>query len=99
MRRGYIRRNARVDNNAKAIVDGLNALPGVKAVAIGQPLDLLVGYCGINFVIEVKNRDGKDKRGPSWEKQLTFMQEWPGRCAVVHDLDEAVKAIGYIHRG
>ncbi len=95
MTRGYRGRNAKVDANQNDIVNKLNELPDVQAVVIGEPLDLLVGYNFQNFLIEIKNSDGKDTRGPSWEKQKEFIAAWPGSVDVCRTFDAVLDAIGY----
>ena len=88
--------NARVDANQKDIVKALRDVPGVSVVSIGKPLDLLVGYHGRTFLIEIKNPDGKDRRGPSWEAQREFMNEWHGQSAVCDSVSQVLAVIGYV---
>lgn len=83
------------DANTAAIVDELRECRGVSVQHIGKPLDLLVGYAGQTFLVEIKNPDGKDKRGASWDRQLKFMQEWRGQSCVCHTAIEVLHAIGY----
>ncbi len=88
--------NARVDDNQKGIVKALREVPGISVVSIGKPLDLLVGYAGQTFLIEIKNPDGKDKRGQSWKNQLKFMQEWHGQSAVCDCVSQVLAVIAYV---
>lgn len=85
----------RPDLNTKEIVDKLRKHDDISVVFIGKPVDLLVGYRRGNFPIEIKNPNGKDMRGPSWEKQLKFMQEWNGSVTVCKTYEEVLDAIGY----
>lgn len=84
----------KADANTKGIVDDLRKA-GVSVRFIGKPLDLIVGYAGQTFLIEIKNPNGKDKRGKSWEQQLKFMEEWRGQVCVCHTTEEVLKAIGH----
>jgi hypothetical protein len=95
MTRGYRLRNSKVDANQREIVSALNDLPDVRAISIGEPLDLLVGYGCENFLIEIKNPHGKDRRGPSWESQKKFIESWPGSADVCCTLDEVLNVIEY----
>lgn len=91
-RRGYTGRNAKVDANQKDIVKALEQIPGVQVAEIGKPLDLLIGYAGINFIVEIKNPDGKDRVNAD---QAEFIEAWPGRTPeVARSLDEVLQIIG-----
>lgn len=89
--RGYTRRNAKTDANQKEIIDALTA-HGVSVVQIDKPVDLLCGVNGLTFLLEVKNRDGKNR---ITKAQAEFIETWRGRpVAIVHDVDEALVALG-----
>jgi hypothetical protein len=78
-----------LDANHGAIREGLEA---VGATVDGKgPLDLLVGFRGANYLLEVKTAKGKLR--PSQER---FMARWRGQAIVVRTLDEALKAIGAV---
>ncbi len=78
------------DSNQPEIVEGLRA-DGHGVVAIGEPVDLLVGVAGagVNLLLEVK-RDAKAKLTPAQEK---FFATWPGQKARVNSLAEARAAV------
>lgn len=88
---------ARADDNQQAIINGLLAVGAtvktLHRVGMGCP-DLLVGYRGANYLIEVK--DGA--KPPSARKltpaQVDFFDTWRGQCAVATSLDEALEIIG-----
>jgi hypothetical protein len=92
------RRAARVDENQTKIV---NALRDAKATVqslsregMGVP-DLLVGYRGINYLMEVKNPDRSAKRQlPNSVWQQPWHDAWRGQVIVVKSIDEALGVIG-----
>ena len=77
----------RSDPNQAAIVAGLRKA-GFSVDVIGEPLDLLVGGHGRNYLLEVKV-DEKAKLQPS---QVEFFATWRGQKARVHTLEEALEA-------
>jgi hypothetical protein len=87
-----IRRAARSDANQTAVVSALRAA-GAYVWIIGLPVDLLVGYKGHSFLVEVKN-------GP--KKRLTALQEdffnnWSGSTlARIDGPEAALRMIGVI---
>ena len=96
-----MRRAARVDDNQKEIISGLRCIGAsvqpLHAVGSGCP-DILVGYRGQTFAIEIK--DGKKAAS---ETRLTpdqerWHSEWKGHVAVAKSLDDALKIIGAGHQ-
>ena len=83
---------ARVDKNQEEIVSALRAV-GAYVWIIGLPVDLLIGYKGHTFLVEVKN-------GP--RKRLTALQEdffknWSGSTlARIDGPEAALRMIGVI---
>jgi hypothetical protein len=92
-----LRRAAKVDANQAEIVAALRAVGAtvtpLHAVGQGCP-DLLVGYRGVNFCVEVK--DGA--KPPSARKltpdQVSWHDTWRGQVAVASSVKEALKIIG-----
>lgn len=84
-----MRRAAKVDANQAEIVQALRAV-GALPVYIKEPCDLVVGYRGKNFLLEVKNRDGKDELTKA---QVEFIATWPGQFEVVRTPDEALRVV------
>ena len=79
-----MRRAARIDANATQVVTALRAA-GAYVWIIGLPVDLLVGYKGHTFLVEIKD-------GP--KKRLTVLQEaffakWDGGTLMRVDGPEA----------
>jgi hypothetical protein len=87
---------ARVDANQTQIVSALRAagatVQSLSAVGQGCP-DLLVGYQGINILMELK--DGK--KPPSERKltsdQIVWHSEWKGVVFLVTSVDEALQLL------
>ena len=83
---------AKVDKNQKEIVLALR-LAGAYVWVIGLPVDLLVGYKGHTFLVEVKV-------GP--RKRLTALQDdffknWPGgTLARIDGPEAALRMIGVV---
>lgn len=86
----------RVDANQKEIVSALRKLgcsvTSLANVGAGVP-DLLVGYKGVNYLLEVKN----GKKPPSERRltsdQQTFHAHWNGCISVVSSAETAISAV------
>jgi len=80
--------DARTDANQHAIVNALRKC-GARVHLLyregrGCP-DLLVGYRGVNLLIEVKTESGElTKREAQWH------HNWPGQVDIVRTVEEAV---------
>ena len=87
-----IRRAARVDANQTQIVSALRAA-GAYVWIIGLPVDLLVGYKGHTFLVEVK--DGPKKRLTALQED--FFANWTGSTlARVNGPEAALRMIGIL---
>jgi hypothetical protein len=83
---------ARVDANPEQIVSALRAA-GAYVWVIGLPVDLLVGYKGHTFLVEVKN--GPRKR--LTPLQADFFESWSGSTLVrIDGPDGALNMIGIL---
>lgn len=83
----------RVDDNQAEIVKMLNEIPGVKCIVIGEPLDLLIGHRGHNFLVELKRPDKVGRPSSYTEKQKKFLPTWPGQARVASTFDEILTLI------
>ncbi len=86
------RRAAKRDANEAEIKDALKAV-GASVVTIsakGVP-DLLVGYRGVNYLLETKG-----KRGKLTPDQVQFFEDWCGEASVVRTVEDALKVIGAV---
>lgn len=89
-------RAARTDANHAEVVKALRAIgcsvADTSRVGGGFP-DLVCGYRGRNYLIEVK--DGK--KPPSGRRltddQVKFVQQWRGYWACVQSVDEALEVV------
>ena len=88
-------RGKKTDANQSAIVAVLREVGAtvvdLSAVGRGVP-DLLVGFRGVSYLLEVKNVKGKNRTTPD---QDVFYAWWRGApVAIVRTADEALSAIG-----
>jgi hypothetical protein len=85
------RKAAKVDKNHGAIVTALRQI-GAKVqslAALGKDVpDLLVGYRGTAYLLEVKSERGKVTDG-----QAQWLAEWPGPWAIVRTPEEAIQVV------
>ncbi len=79
----------RSDANQPEIVQALRDV-GATVDIIGEPVDLLVGWKGRNYLLEVKPDEKADLR-PS---QVEFFRDWRGTVVRVNSVPEALAAIG-----
>lgn len=80
--------NPQRDKNEKEIVEALKKVGA--SVARTNFLDLVVGYKGVNYIIEVKMPKGKLSAG-----QELIIETWQGRKPeVVYSIQDAFRAIG-----
>ena len=84
----------RVDANHKEIVDALRAIgasvQSLHTVGDGCP-DLLVGFRGCNYVLEVKTPTGKRK-----DAQVDWHADWRGDVQTVTSREQALAVIGAV---
>jgi hypothetical protein len=84
---------ARVDANQAQIVSALRAA-GAYVWIIGLPVDLLVGYNGHSFLVEVKN--GPRKRLTALQQD--FFNNWSGSTlARIDGPEAALRMIGVVN--
>lgn len=87
-------RVARIDANQPDIVADLRAVgASVECLhGVGKGCtDLLVGFRGANYLIEIKHGKGKLNK-----RQVKWHSEWVGQCAVAWNTDDALRIIGAI---
>ena len=79
-----MRRAARVDENQASIVKALREA-GAYVWIIGLPVDLLVGYNGHSFLVEIKT----DSKKRLTALQADFFEKWTGSALARIDSPEA----------
>ena len=84
-------RASRVDTNQADIVDAFRAhgctVLHLHSVGGGCP-DLLVGYYGENYLVEIKTLKGKLNK-----LQQLWHEDWLGAVDVVHSIEEAERLV------
>jgi hypothetical protein len=101
-----VRRRGRLDATHAAIVAALEAIgatvQSLADIGGGCP-DLLVGFLGRMFLLEVKNPERATKAGVPRDKKPAEQQRgwrdwWRGPAPVtVWNVDDALRAVGAIH--
>ena len=85
-------RGKRVDENQKAILDDLKRLHinyfVASDVGAGFP-DIVIGFRGINWFIEIKTETGKQTKS-----QIKFEKEWQGQYAICRSTEQVLEVIG-----
>ena len=84
---------ASTDANQKQILRQLNQIPGVQAIAIGEPVDLLIGYRSKNFLVELKDGNKKKYQHKYTPKQKQFLRDWTGQVRVAENFEEVLTLI------
>jgi hypothetical protein len=79
-----MRRAARVDANQDQIVSALRGA-GAYVWIIGLPVDLLVGYKGYTFLVEIKT----DSKKRLTKLQADFFENWTGSILARIDCPES----------
>lgn len=80
----------RSDGNCAEIVRALRKA-GASVELIDRPVDVLAGFRGANYLMEIKTTRGKLRTS-----QRAFMDGWRGVVSVVRSVDEALKVIGVL---
>jgi hypothetical protein len=91
-----MRRAAKVDANQAEIVEALRAIGCtvqlLHMVGQGCP-DLLVGYRGHNWLLEVKDGNKPPSRRRLTDDEQEWFNEWNGTAVVVNSVEEAIAAV------
>ena len=79
----------KIDSNQAEIVKALRKIYGVSVYIIAGTIDLIVGYMGRNYLIEIKTPKGSIR-----DSQVKFIQEWTGQVNICRSLDDVLLIIG-----
>jgi len=94
-----VRRAAKVDANQREIVAALRGAGAtvqlLHAVGEGCP-DLLVGWNGLNLLLEVKDGSKPPSAQKLTPQQEVWHRDWRGHRVVVNSPEAALAAIGVI---
>jgi hypothetical protein len=86
------RTKARRDSNESAIIEALRSVgASVQQLSAKGCPDLLVGFRGENYLLEVKTVKGKLTE----DEDLWFF-DWHGQAQIVRTVEDALEAIGAI---
>ena len=91
-----MRRAARIDDNHREVVEALRqhgcSVLDLASVGKGCP-DLLVGYNGVNYLMEVKDGSKPPSRRKLTNDQQVWHCNWTGQAVVVQSAEQAVDYI------
>lgn len=89
---GIPRYAARRDKVELDVVKQLRSISGisVEVISIKNVGDLLIGFRGVTYLIELKSKGGKLTDG-----QKQFHNEWTGQHAICTTLEDILKVIGF----
>jgi Holliday junction resolvase len=91
-------RARRTDENQHEIIQALQqigcAVADTSAAGEGFP-DLVVGYHGKNYLIEVKDGNKSPSRQSLTASQIRFHGRWRGQIAIVKSVNEAIELVRY----
>jgi hypothetical protein len=86
------------DANEPQIIAALRSV-GATVIPLHTPVDLLVGFRGQTFLLEVKlplGPRGGDAHSRTTPDQDTFFGSWRGHAVIVRSPLEALRAIGAV---
>jgi hypothetical protein len=87
-----LRRAAKVDRNQAEIVEFLRksgaSVQLLHAVGQGCP-DLLIGYHGMNYLLEIKDGDKPPSSRKLTADQVKWHDAWRGSVTVIKSIDDA----------
>lgn len=95
-----MRKRGKVDANQKDIVKVFRrcgaSVEILSNVGGGCP-DIVVGFQGVNVLVEIKDGDKPESARQLTEDQKEFHAKWRGKLAVVKNEDEAIGLLNSIH--
>ena len=87
-----MRRAAKIDSNQNKVIKSLRQIPGV-TVAITSQLgggfvDFVLGYKGVNYMIELKDGDKAPSQRKLTPDEDKFHKEWEGQISVCNCFED-----------
>jgi len=90
-------RSAKKDDNQDEIVEALRKAGCSVAITShahsGFP-DIVVGFRGVNYLIEIKDGNKYPSQQKLTEAQVKFHDTWFGQISVANSVEQALKAVG-----
>lgn len=87
----------RTDANQKDIMDKLRCIPNLSVISthtIGKGFpDIIVGYKGKNYMIEIKDGAKYKSKQKLTTDELLFHMKWKGQICVCNSFDQVVELI------
>lgn len=94
-------RSNKVDTNHRAIVVAMRQMGAsvldTHDLGKGAP-DVIVGACGINVLVEIKNGDLPPSKQTLTEDEQIFHDSWRGQIVIIRSVAEAIHFINGIRR-
>ena len=91
-----MRRAAKTDANHSEVVKALRqigcSVASLASVGCGIP-DLVVGYRGVNWLLEVKDGSKPPSARKLTDDEAAFMAAWRGQYAVVETVEQAIAVV------
>ncbi|MCU4576111.1 hypothetical protein ACMHYC_10865 [Acinetobacter courvalinii] len=91
-----MRRAAKIDANQTEIVKALRqvgaSVQSLASTGKGCP-DLLVGFRGVNWLLEIKDGQKVKSARKLTPDQIEWHESWCGQVHVIEDIDQAIKLI------
>ncbi len=91
-----VRRAAKIDANQTEIVKALRqvgaSVQSLASTGKGCP-DLLVGFRGVNWLLEIKDGQKVKSARKLTPDQVEWHESWCGQVHVIENIDQAIKLI------
>ena len=89
-------RCCKIDDNQKEIVKALRAIgasvQSIATVGKGCP-DILVGFRGINYIMEIKDGSKAPSQQKLTDDEDNWHNSWNGNVVIVNNIDSALDVI------
>ena len=86
----------RIDRNQPEIVQKLRDIGAtvtvLSMVGFGCP-DILVGWHGVNYLLEIKDGEKSPSRRTLTPAEMRWHRDWEGQSAIVLSADEAIRTV------
>lgn len=87
----------RTDRNHSEIINAIRKIPNISVfstheVGKGFP-DIVVGYKGVNYLIEIKDGNKPPSARKLTDAELQFHSNWRGQIKIVNNLDEVLNLL------